>query len=157
MESYSNEQGFCSYFRIVERGPNYKLLNINLFWKFLSVGRLYRCFHARRPSYNWSTFLCWTTFLYRDNISRLRRHYGQTGDSPIFGSPSLSIPLSSFKGWLISFLMFGDRLDTCCVCEKYDFYDEMSIKGDEFCGFEFSCLEILCWKVVLKDFVLVFA
>ena len=85
------------------------------------------------------------------------QHYERTRDSLIFGSPSLSIPLSSFKGWLISFFMFGDRLDTFCVCEKYGFYDEMSIKGDEFCGFEFSCLEILCWKVVLKDFVLVFA
>ena len=30
MGSYSDEQGFCSYFRIVERGSNYKLLNINL-------------------------------------------------------------------------------------------------------------------------------
>ena len=29
--SYSDEQGFCSYFKIVERGPNYKLSNINLF------------------------------------------------------------------------------------------------------------------------------
>ena len=31
VESYSDEQGFCSYFRIVERGLNYKFLNINLF------------------------------------------------------------------------------------------------------------------------------
>ena len=30
--SYSDEQGFFSYFRIVERDSNYKFLNINLFW-----------------------------------------------------------------------------------------------------------------------------
>ena len=53
--------------------------------------------------------------------------------------------------------MFGDRLDTFCICEKYGFYDEMSIKSDEFCGFEFNSLENLCWKVFLKDFVLMFA
>ena len=29
--SYSDEQGFCSYFKIVECDPNYKLLNINPF------------------------------------------------------------------------------------------------------------------------------
>jgi len=29
--SYSDEQGFCSYFRIVEHGSNYNFLNINLF------------------------------------------------------------------------------------------------------------------------------
>ena len=57
----------------------------------------------------------------------------------------------------MSFLMFGDGLDTFCVCEKYGFYDEMSIKGDEFCGFKFNSLENLCWKVFLKDFVLMFA
>ena len=28
--SDSDEQGFCSYLRIVEHGPNYKLLNTNL-------------------------------------------------------------------------------------------------------------------------------
>ena len=49
--SYSNEEGFCSYFRMVEHGLNYEFLNINLFWKFLSVGRSSRCFHARHPSY----------------------------------------------------------------------------------------------------------
>ena len=57
----------------------------------------------------------------------------------------------------MSFLMFGDGLDTFCVCEKYGFYDEMSIKGDEFYGFKFNSLENLCWKVFLKDFVLMFA
>ena len=57
----------------------------------------------------------------------------------------------------MSFLMFGDGLDTFCVCEKYGFYDEMSIKGDEFYGFNFNSLENLCWKVFLKDFVLMFA
>ena len=31
MGSYSDEQGFCSYFKIVERGPHYKLLYINPF------------------------------------------------------------------------------------------------------------------------------
>ena len=31
MGSYSDEQGFCSYFGIVERGLNYKFLGINLF------------------------------------------------------------------------------------------------------------------------------
>ena len=29
--SYSNEEGFCSYFRMVEHGLNYEFLNINLF------------------------------------------------------------------------------------------------------------------------------
>ena len=29
--SYNDEQEFCSYFKIVERGPNYKFLNINSF------------------------------------------------------------------------------------------------------------------------------
>ena len=29
--NYSDEQGFVSYFRIVERSPNYKFLNINLY------------------------------------------------------------------------------------------------------------------------------
>ena len=63
MGSYNDEQGFCSYFGIVKRGPNYKFLNINLFWKFLSVGRSSRCFHvgwpsyARRPSYIGTAFL----------------------------------------------------------------------------------------------------
>ena len=31
VESYSDKQGFCSYFKIVKHGPNYKLLNINSF------------------------------------------------------------------------------------------------------------------------------
>ena len=81
MGSYNDEQEFCSYFKIVERGPNYKFLNINSLWKFLSVERSSRCFHDGQPSYPWMTFLYW------DNISRL----GQTEDSPIFGSPSLKI------------------------------------------------------------------
>ena len=93
--SYSDEQGFCSYFWIVERGPNYKFfffeipnykfLNIDLFWKFLSVGRLSRCFHARRLSYTW------TTFLYLNGPFGLGRHYEQTEDGSIFGSPSTII------------------------------------------------------------------
>ena len=29
VRSYSDEQGVCSYFKIVERGPNYKLFYIN--------------------------------------------------------------------------------------------------------------------------------
>ena len=42
MGIYSNEQGFCSYFKIVEHGSNYKLLNINPFLKIFKVlrGRL---------------------------------------------------------------------------------------------------------------------
>ena len=51
MGSYSDEQGFYSYFKIVECGPNYKLLNINPFWKILSVERSFRCFHDGWPSY----------------------------------------------------------------------------------------------------------
>ena len=68
VRSYSDEQGFCSYFKIVECGPNYKLLNINPFWKFLRVERSSWCFYDGRPSYPRTTFLCWTTFLYWDNL-----------------------------------------------------------------------------------------
>ena len=49
MGNYSDEQGFYLYFGILECGPNNKFLNINLFWKFLSVGRSSRGFHAGRP------------------------------------------------------------------------------------------------------------
>ena len=54
-------------------------------WEFLSVGRSSRCFYAERASCTWTTFLYW------DNLSGLKRHYGRTGDSPIFGSPSHGI------------------------------------------------------------------
>jgi len=45
--------------------------------------------------------------------------------------------------------MFGDSFYTFCVCEKYGFYDEMSIEGDEFCGCVFEgfcpcdCIKII--------------
>ena len=41
-------------------------------------------FHAGQPSYTS------TTFLYLNDLSRLGRHYGQTKDGSIFGSPSVA-------------------------------------------------------------------
>ena len=50
MGSYSDEQGFCSYFKIVECGMNYKLCTQIHFENFLSVKGLSRCFPDGRPS-----------------------------------------------------------------------------------------------------------
>ena len=51
MGSYSNEQGFCLYFKIVERGLHYKLLYINPLWKFS------KCWEVVQVLPWWTTFV----------------------------------------------------------------------------------------------------
>ena len=91
------------YLRIVEHGSNYKLLDRDLLWKFLSFGRSSKWLHAGRPSCTWTTsFRCTHRLnpncnsehlIYQvDDLSGLGQHDERTGDTPMFffGSPSIS-------------------------------------------------------------------
>ena len=99
MESYSDEQGFCSYFWIVERGLNHKFLYINLFWKFSSIERLSRCFLDEQPSYSQTTLCRWMSFICWVNLLGPGWIYRRIGDSPTLSSPLLLDPYFKINGW----------------------------------------------------------
>ena len=80
VRSYSDEQEFCPYFKIVERGLHYKLLYINPFWKFSKCWEVVQVLprwtafiitddlrtHRRPPDSGWRSYVG-LTFLVLDN------------------------------------------------------------------------------------------